>query len=55
MVHKIGINSQFLITLLEDRTQTINTRIPIIEIYQNLILDVVNETYLTSFENKTVM
>jgi len=55
IVSKIGINSQFLITLLEDRNLTISTRIPIMDIYQNLIVDVANETYLKSFENKTVM
>jgi len=31
------------------------TRIPILEIYQNLFLDVANQTYLKSFENKTIM
>jgi hypothetical protein len=33
VVNKLGINGQFLITMLEDRTLTINTRIPIMEIY----------------------
>ena len=55
MVEKIGINSQFLISLLEDVSQNINIRIPVMEIYENFILDVAKQIYLRRFENKTVM
>ena len=38
MVEKIGINSQFLISLLEDVSQGINIRIPVMDIYENFVL-----------------